>query len=220
MDIDETAKKRERLMELARGLKQKLSIKARTEEQKLALKLARNSNQVVYGSAASSGYAPGIKPKDLDINTKNPRLAALRLKRELLKKKGISMQVKKKYIEAIKKNIYEVGTVSYSPIDKKIALNSKLRNKLRATNIKKEILALSGTIVNPYSDYRSYKDFMKLKEIQKQLPKKRQEEYKRIIKELEREKLRRKYLYTTKKTERLNKIKVLTLKEKKKKGIL
>ena len=189
MDLKESIRKKQKeLVELVSHIKARERIKAKTRLEALALKLARKSEgrQIVYGSAASSVYAKTIKPRDIDIGTPSPYKMAMELKREALKK-GIKAKLKKKYIKELKRNIYEVNSVSYSPLQKKKLKESIVRYKLRQTGITTEVKALARTIARTQTHFRAKRDYLKLRRIKLLLEREKQERYKKIIAQLKKQ---------------------------------
>jgi len=182
------AEKKKELAKLISEIKAKGRFKGRTELERLALKLARRSQdkQVVYGSAASSAYAKTIKPRDIDITTEKPYKAARELLKEALKKK-IKARLKKKYIPQLKANIYEINSVSYSPIQESKLKHSIKRYGVRQTTLPKEVAALAGTIARTRTQYRSKRDYLKLRRIKQLLEKKQKQKYKEIIERLKKQ---------------------------------
>lgn len=175
-------KKQLLLLQLAKKLKKIKGFKPRTKVEELALKLARQKGHIVYGSVVTSRYSSNIKPKDIDISSTKPYQAAKELQKELLKKK-IKAEIKKKYIPPLKRNIYEVDSVSYSPIQQSKVSESELYRKLRETKLSKEIKALSKSISDPSRYYRSKKDYNRLMQLKKRLVKKKEKE--EFMKQLE-----------------------------------
>ena len=158
-------KKQKELAELVSEIKARERFKARTRLEKLALKLARESKkQVIYGSVAARAYARTIRPRDIDIGTPSPYKMARKLKEEALKR-GIKAELKKKYIKQIKANIYEVNSVSYSPLQEKKLKESIIKDRLRQTGITTEVKALAGTIARTQAQYRARRDYLKLRRI-------------------------------------------------------
>lgn len=182
------AKKKKELVELVSKIKAKGRFKGRTELERLALKIARRlkDKQIIYGSVASSAYARTIKPRDIDIATKKPYKAARQLLKEALKKK-IKAELKKKYIRQIKANIYEVNSVSYSPMQKSKLKHSMVRYRIRQTTIPKEVSALAATIARARTQYRAKRDYLKLRRIKQLLEKKQKQRYQEIIKRLKKQ---------------------------------
>ena len=196
MDI---IKERKRMAELVRELKAKHIIRTKSKIKQAALKLIKRG-QVIYGSTASSQYAPSIKPKDIDISVKNPKVAAEVLRKELLKQ-GIKRSIKEKYIKQIRRKIYEIGNVSYSPLTKVRRLAA-----IRGTAaLPQEVLALSRTISEPSMYYRSQKDLARLKQIARKLKGIKREEFEKTLSMLQFEKTARTFFYTAEKAEKLRK---------------
>lgn len=188
-DIEQSIRKKQKeLAKLVSEIKAKARFKARTRLEQLALKLARQSKgkQIIYGSAASKAYAGTIKPKDIDIGTPSPYRMARKLREEALKE-GIKAKLKKKYIKQLKRNIYEVNSVSYSPLQKKKLRESIMKDRLRQTGIATEVKALAGTIARTQTYYRSKKDYLKLRRIRLQLERKKRERFKEIIAQLKKQ---------------------------------
>ena len=181
-------KKQKELAELVSEVKAKERFRARTRLEKLALKLARKSEgkQIIYGSVASRAYAKTIRPRDIDIGTPSPYKVAKKLKEEALKR-GIKAKLKKKYIKQLKGHIYEVDSVSYSPLQKKKLKESIVKDKLRQTGIATEVKALAGTIARTQSYYRAKRDYLKLRRIKLVLEKKKREKFKELISQLKKQ---------------------------------
>ncbi len=181
-------KKQKELAELVSEIKARERFRARTRLEKLALKLARKSEgkQIIYGSVATRAYQRTIRPRDIDITTKSPYKMARKLKEEALKR-GIKAKLKKKYIKQIKGNIYEVNSVSYSPLQEKKLKESIVRDELRQTGIATEVKALAGTIARTQAQYRSRRDYLKLRRIKLLLEKKKRERFKELIAQLKKQ---------------------------------
>ena len=180
-------KKQKELAELVSEIKAKERFRARTRLEELALKLARESKkQIIYGSVAARAYARTIKPRDIDIGTPSPYKMARKLKKEALKR-GIKAELKKKYIKQLKGNIYEVNSITYSPLQKKKLKESIIKDELRQTGIATEVKALAGTIARTQAYYRSRRDYMKLRRIKLLLEKKKRERFKEIIAQLKKQ---------------------------------
>lgn len=179
------AKKKKELAEIVSRIKAKERFKGRTELERLALRKAREQQgkQIVYGSAASSAYAKTIRPRDIDIATKKPYMAAKELLKEALKRK-IKAKLKKKYIRQIKANIYEVNSVSYSPLQESKLRHSMVRYRVGQTTVSQEVSALAGTIARTRTQYRAKRDYLKLRRIKQLLEKKQKQRYLEIIKRL------------------------------------
>jgi len=197
----ESAKVRKRMAELVSNIKEKRSVPTNLDRiQKIALATATRQ-QIVYGSGSSSLVNPKIKPSDMDINSPTPRQDAIRLM-AALKKKGIKAEVKSKLIKDIRRKIYEVGSVSFSPLDKQKRAGSKVISGIRYTTPTKEVIALSGTAAEPTKDYRYKKDMKRLELIGERLKGKSRKEYQMLLGELQKEKRRRLFLYSTQKANR------------------
>ncbi len=179
-------KKQKELAELVSEIKAKERFRARTRLEKLALKLARKEKQIIYGSVATRAYQRTIRPRDIDITTKSPYKMARKLKEEALKR-GIKAKLKKKYIKQIKAHIYEVNSVSYSPLQKKKLRESIVRDELRQTGITTEVKALAGTIARTQAQYRARRDYLKLRRIKLLLEKKKRERFKELIAQLKKQ---------------------------------
>ncbi len=181
-------KKQKELAELVSEIKAKERFRARTKLEKLALKLARESEgrQIVYGSVATRAYAKTIRPRDIDIGTPRPYEMARKLKEEALKR-GIKAKLKKKYIKQLKGHIYEVNSISYSPLQEKKLKESIVRDRLRQTGIATEVKALAGTIARTQARYRARRDYLKLRRIKLLLEKKKRERFKEIIAQLKKQ---------------------------------
>jgi len=181
-------RKQKELAELVSEIKAKERFKARTRLEKLALKLARQSEgrQIIYGSVAAKAYARTIRPKDIDIGTPSPYKMARKLKEEALRR-GIKAKLKKKYIKQLKGHIYEVNSISYSPLQKKKLKESIVKDRLRQTGITTEVKALAGTIARTQAHYRLKKDYLKLRRIKLLLEKKKRERFKEIISQLKKQ---------------------------------
>ncbi len=180
-------KKQKELAELVSEIKARERFRARTRLEKLALKLARESEkQVIYGSVATRAYARTIRPRDIDIATPRPYEMARKLKEEALKR-GIKAELKKKYIKQIKAHIYEVNSVSYSPLEEKKLKESIIKDRLRQTGITTEVKALAGTIARTQAQYRARRDYLKLRRIKLLLEKKKKERFKEIISQLKKQ---------------------------------
>jgi len=181
-------RKQKELAELVSEIKAKERFKARTRLEKLALKLARQSEgrQIIYGSVAAKAYARTIRPKDIDIGTPSPYKMARKLKEEALRR-GIKAKLKKKYIKQLKGHIYEVNSISYSPLQKKKLKESIVKDRLRQTGITTEEKALAGTIARTQAHYRLKKDYLKLRRIKLLLEKKKRERFKEIISQLKKQ---------------------------------
>ena len=180
-------KKQKELAELVSEVKARERFRARTRLEKLALKLARESKkQIIYGSVATRAYQRTIRPRDIDIGTPSPYKMARKLKEEALRR-GIKAKLKKKYIKQIKANIYEVNSISYSPLQKKKLKESIVKDQLRQTGIKTEVKALAGTIARTQAQYRARRDYLKLRRIKLLLEKKKRERFKELIAQLKKQ---------------------------------
>ena len=179
-------KKQKELAELVSEIKAKERFKARTKLEKLALKLARKEKQIIYGSVAARAYQRTIRPRDIDIGTKSPYKTARKLLEEA-KRRGIKAKLKKKYIKQLKANIYEVNSITYSPLQEKKLRESIVKDKLRQTGIKTEVKALAGTIARTQAHYRAKRDYLKLRRIKLTLEKKKRERFKELIAQLKKQ---------------------------------
>jgi len=180
-------KKQKELAELVSEIEARERFRARTRLERLALKLARESKkQIIYGSVAARAYARTIRPRDIDIGTPSPYKMARKLKEEALKR-GIKAELKKKYIKQLKGHIYEVNSISYSPLQKKKLKESIIKDRLRQTGIATEVKALAGTIARTQAHYRAKRDYLKLRRIKLLLEKKKREKFKKIIAQLKRQ---------------------------------
>jgi len=179
-------KKQKELAELVSEIKAKERFRARTKLEKLALKLARKEKQIIYGSVATRTFQRTIRPRDIDIATKSPYKMARKLKEEALKR-GIKAKLKKKYIKQLKGYIYEVNSVSYSPLQKKKLKESIVKDELRQTGIATEVKALAGTIAKTQAQYRAKRDYLKLRRIKLLLEKKKRERFKELISQLKKQ---------------------------------
>jgi len=178
-------RKQKELAKLVERIKAREELLAKTKLQKLALELARKSRggQVIYGSTAARAYQRTISPRDIDIGTPSPYKTARKLKKEALRK-GIKAKLKKKYIKQLKGHIYEVNSISYSPIEEKKIRGSVVRSQLRHTDITTEVKALSGTIARIQSQYRAERDYLKLRRIKQLLERKERIKYQKLIEQL------------------------------------
>jgi len=179
-------RKQKELAKLVSEIKAREKFRARTKLEKLALKLARKEKQIIYGSVAARAYAKTIRPRDIDIGTKSPYKMARKLKEEALKR-GIKAKLKKKYIKQIKAHIYEVNSISYSPLQKKKLKESIIKDRLRQTGIATEVKALAGTIARTQAHYRARRDYLKLRRIKLLLEKKKRERFKELISQLKKQ---------------------------------
>ncbi len=181
-------KKQKELAELVSEIKARERFRARTRLEKLALKLARESKgrQIIYGSVATRAYARTIRPRDIDIGTPSPYKMARKLKEEALKR-GIKAELKKKYIKQIKANIYEVNSISYSPLQEKKLRGAIVKDELRQTALTTEVKALAGTIARTQAQYRARRDYLKLRRIKLLLEKNKRERFKEIIAQLKKQ---------------------------------
>ncbi len=181
-------KKQKELAGLVSEIKARERFRARTKLEKLALKLARQSEgkQIIYGSVATRTYAKTIRPRDIDIGTKRPYEMARKLKEEALKR-GIKVELKKKYIKQLKGHIYEVNSISYSPLQEKKLKGAIVKDRLRQTGIATEVKALAGTIARTQAQYRARRDYLKLRRIKLLLEKEKRERFKEIIAQLKKQ---------------------------------
>ena len=179
-------KKQKELAELVSEIKARERFRARTKLEKLALKLARKEKQIIYGSVAARAYQRTIRPRDIDIATKSPYKTARKLLEEA-KRRGIKAKLKKKYIKQIKAHIYEVNSISYSPLQEKKLKESIIKDKLRQTGITTEVKALAETIARTQAQYRAKRDYLKLRRIKLLLEKKKRERFKEIISQLKKQ---------------------------------
>jgi len=181
-------RKQKELAELVSEIKARERFRARTKLEKLALKLARESKgrQIIYGSVAAKAYQRTIRPRDIDIGTPSPYKVARELKEEALKR-GIKAKLKKKYIKQLKTHIYEVNSISYSPLQEKRLRSSIVKDELRQTAITTEVKALAGTIARTQAYYRARRDYLKLRRIKLLLEKKKREKFKEIIAQLKKQ---------------------------------
>jgi len=180
-------RKQKELAELVSEIKAKERFRARTKLERLALKLARESKeQIIYGSVAARAYQRTIRPRDIDITTPSPYKMARKLKEEALKR-GIKAKLKKKYIKQIKAHIYEVNSISYSPLQKKKLKEAIVKDRLRQTGLVTEVKALAGTIARTQAQYRARRDYLKLRRIKLLLEKKKRERFKEVIAQLKKQ---------------------------------
>jgi len=208
-------KERIKLAKLVGELSPKKDIKTRSKIKRIALELAKRRKQVIYGSAVSSVYARKIHPKDIDISAEQPKEAAKILQRKLAKK-GIRRKIKEKYIKKIRRKIYGIGGVSYSPLTKRKLGATVEINKRKTTALQEEVLALSSTITEPTAQFRAKKDLSRLNIIAKKLKKEKRKEFEDILRKLRFEAVARTYLYSERKAKRLRKQKVFFQTETKK----
>jgi len=179
-------KKQKELAELVSEIKARERFRARTKLEKLALKLARKEKQIIYGSVAARAYQRTIRPRDIDIATPSPYKMARKLLEEA-KRRGIKAELKKKYIKQLKAHIYEVNSISYSPLQKKKLRESIVRDELKQTPITTEVKALAGTIARTQAQYRARRDYLKLRRIKQLLERKKRLKYQEIISQLKKQ---------------------------------
>jgi len=179
-------RKQKELAELVSEIKARERFRARTKLERLALKLARKKKQIIYGSVAARAYARTIRPRDIDIATKSPYKMARKLKEEALKR-GIKAELKKKYIKQLKGHIYEVNSITYSPLQEKKLRGAIVKDELRQTAIATEVKALAETIARTQAQYRARRDYLKLRRIKLLLEKNKRERFKEIIAQLKKQ---------------------------------
>lgn len=166
-------KRKKILIQIIQRLKTIRDLKPKNETQRVALQLAAKNGQVVYGSSVTGMYSRNIKPKDIDISSKSPLKAAKELQLELLKRK-LKAEIKKKYIPQLKRNIYEVESISYSPLSSTKLKGSEEYKQLRISKLAKEVGALAGTISDKKKYYRVMKDYDRLMQLKKRIATKKE----------------------------------------------